>query len=708
MDENREKILKKIFLKIIVITFILVVILECRQVTLNHPAEGAGGILIGMPQKGSKPVQPSIIVSGTGSTITEGKARIASLKLSAEITNDLPVTISSDNSAVTIDGSASLVITLTRSDATIDHEFILAAEVDNNLVSETATITISAPGLTGVTFKVTATDKDTQNFSLGGAVTASEGGIPGFVAVSLTKIPIDNVTVSISSGNTSAITVSPATLTFTPANYATAQLVSATAIEDSNLLADTVTLSFNATGVPTSTYDITTIDNDTAGVLSFTPASGSVSVNPDPARIVIVFAQSMDTASVPTITFTNNATAIPVSIRSKVWSKTNLNNDTLTINLSWILFPEVTQLDWTIPKTSLVTADGFALVSDIVGTFTTTTRGVTYPVSDTGQTLCYNDTTTIPCGDATYPRQDADFTKPRSFTGPLEHGTYTGNYVTIDNVTGLVWKTCEESKSGSTCAGGTQNIYTWYNAVNTCSSLNLANSGAGYYGRTNWRLPTSIEWRTLWIYTGTNPALDATYFPQLAGGGQPEWSATTVLSQQDRAWVESESSGQSSMDSTTTKITTNKALRCVSDLNNLLAISYTQLDNTMVRDNVTNLIWQRCTAGQVYDSTCSGTRIGLNWKGALAYCANLNLGGRSWRLPSLAELRSLVNQSKTNPSIDSNIFPSTYASASLLYFSSTSKGDNNSYFWGVSFTDGAIGFTTKTGSSVIRCVTDGP
>ena len=56
---------------------------------------------------------------------------------------------------------------------------------------------------------------------------------------------------------------------------------------------------------------------------------------------------------------------------------------------------------------------------------------------------------------------------------------------------------------------------------------------------------------------------------------------------------------------------------------------------------------------------------------AIAACEKLNHASRSdWRLPSIQELQSLVDYSKSSPSIDHSFFPNT---ASSGYWSSSSN-----------------------------------
>ena len=93
--------------------------------------------------------------------------------------------------------------------------------------------------------------------------------------------------------------------------------------------------------------------------------------------------------------------------------------------------------------------------------------------------------------------------------------------------------------------------------------------------------------------------------------------------------------------------------------------TYTDNGDGTVKDNATNLVWQKCSAGQNNDAGCTGTASGIDWKSALAYCEGLTLGGRSdWRLPNLKELLALADRSRVNPAIDTVKFPNT---ASIFY-----------------------------------------
>jgi hypothetical protein len=112
------------------------------------------------------------------------------------------------------------------------------------------------------------------------------------------------------------------------------------------------------------------------------------------------------------------------------------------------------------------------------------------------------------------------------------------------------------------------------------------------------------------------------------------------------------------------------------------------------------------------DGTVSDTRTGLTWQRAVSgtyshaagvsYCAGLSLAGGGWRLPTRAEIESLVDFTKTNPTINSTAFPNTPAEH---YWTASSQVGLDGYAWLVPFFVPA-----NTGSHIVtdpyrvRCV----
>ena len=76
-----------------------------------------------------------------------------------------------------------------------------------------------------------------------------------------------------------------------------------------------------------------------------------------------------------------------------------------------------------------------------------------------------------------------------------------------------------------------------------------------------------------------------------------------------------------------------------------------------VFDRATGLLWQRCSVGQRYEAAtgrCQGKATLLRHAEARAHARSL---GDGWRLPSVAELRGLVDARCGVPTIDPRAFP---------------------------------------------------
>ncbi|PKL15592.1 MAG: hypothetical protein CVV49_20650 [Spirochaetae bacterium HGW-Spirochaetae-5] len=171
----------------------------------------------------------------------------------------------------------------------------------------------------------------------------------------------------------------------------------------------------------------------------------------------------------------------------------------------------------------------------------------------------------------------------------------------------------------------------------------------------------------------------------------------------------------------------------------------------MVRDNVTGLIWTRCslTDGDkpIYDFNCKGPRKKYYWTEALQACEKLDHEGRTdWRLPNIKELQSIIHYhhysvgyDKPGQVIDSvfpgtvsvadateisacrqkqietiadyypNSYPCTYAN--IHYWSSTVHKNDSRLAWFVDFYTGNTAFGWSTGLALwgprekyVRCV----
>jgi hypothetical protein len=122
-----------------------------------------------------------------------------------------------------------------------------------------------------------------------------------------------------------------------------------------------------------------------------------------------------------------------------------------------------------------------------------------------------------------------------------------------------------------------------------------------------------------------------------------------------------------------------------------------------VRDTYTGLVWQQGTSDAQ-----------MPWADAAAYCQKLALNGHVFRLPSLRELSTLVDESQVGPAIDRTMFPGTkYGSRSEnWYWASERAAGSTTAAWALNFDDGFTGANTATDTTAwnyfmavwVRCV----
>jgi hypothetical protein len=123
-------------------------------------------------------------------------------------------------------------------------------------------------------------------------------------------------------------------------------------------------------------------------------------------------------------------------------------------------------------------------------------------------------------------------------------------------------------------------------------------------------------------------------------------------------------------------------------------------DGLTVTDTITGLVWQRDGSGTRAGCTGAGT-LTCTWDEANAYCAGLVLGGVSgWRMPAAMELSTIVAFNRSNPSIDTAVFPSTPA----IPFWTSSPNAASDYPLYVHFKYGWSALMGRINWNRVRCV----
>ena len=114
-----------------------------------------------------------------------------------------------------------------------------------------------------------------------------------------------------------------------------------------------------------------------------------------------------------------------------------------------------------------------------------------------------------------------------------------------------------------------------------------------------------------------------------------------------------------------------------------------------VTDDIKGLMWQQ------EDDNAPRT-----WESAISYCESQSLANYTdWRMPTLKELRSIVEKSKFSPAIDSAFFPNTNSSA--YWTSKTAPAVIKTLKWNVDFFGGDDTYTDMSVFNYIRCVRGG-
>jgi len=346
-----------------------------------------------------------ITVSPTSLTTNEGGSNTFTIALNTQPTSDVTINITSTDltegtvnpSSVTFTNSnwSTKTITVTGVNDDVD-------DGDITYTVQTSTASSSDSNYGGVNPSdviVTNIDDDVAGITITpttGLTTTEAGGTATFTVV-LTSQPTANVTIGLTSSNTSEGTVSPSSLIFTTANWSTAQTVTVTGvndnIDDDNVAYTIVTAQATSTdskysAINPSDVSVTNTDDDVAGV-TVTPTSGlttteaggtasfTVKLNTQPTANVTIGLTSSNTAegtiSSSSITFTaaNWSTAQTVTV-------TGVNDNIDDDNVNYTIV--TAQASSTDSKYSAINPSDVSVTNtddDVAGVTVTPTSGLT-------------------------------------------------------------------------------------------------------------------------------------------------------------------------------------------------------------------------------------------------------------------------------------------------------------------------------------------
>ena len=195
-------------------------------------------------------------------TVLEGGNRTYTVVLNRQPTSDVVINVTKSGSDDLTATPASL--TFTTSNWNTPQTVTVRAAQDADAANDTASIThavVAAESadeydnvsIAGVA--VTVTDDETAGVTVSETtLTVAEGGSATYT-VALNAQPTSDVVINVTKSGSTDVTVSPATLTFTPANWSTAQTVTVAAAQDVDAVDDAAAISHavDAAAAPTST-----------------------------------------------------------------------------------------------------------------------------------------------------------------------------------------------------------------------------------------------------------------------------------------------------------------------------------------------------------------------------------------------------------------------------------------------------------------------
>lgn len=267
--------------------------------------------------------QPSadVTIGLSSSNIAEGSVSPSSLVFTQANWNVLQtVTITGQNDLVQDGNIAYTIITAPASSTDNNYKNLNPADVSViNLDDDVAGITVNP---------------------VSGLTTTEAGGTATFTIV-LTSQPTASVSIGLSSSNTSEGTVSPASVTFTTANWNTPRTITVTGVNDfmvdgnigyTIITAPATSTDPNYNGRNAADVSVTNIDNDVAGIL-VAPISG------------LITSEAGGTASFTIVLRSQPSATVTIPISSDDTSEGTVSPASVTF----------TSLNWNIPQTVTVT-----------------------------------------------------------------------------------------------------------------------------------------------------------------------------------------------------------------------------------------------------------------------------------------------------------------------------------------------------------------
>ncbi len=250
---------------------------------------------------------------------------------------------------------------------------------------------------------------------------------------------------------------------------------------------------------------------------------------------------------------------------------------------------------------------------------------------------------------------------------------------------------------------------TWTGALARVGEMNQE----GYGGHHDWRLPNRRELRSLISYGSRKPALPASHpFEDVFLGWY--WTSTTAAISMAHAWYVHLEGGRMffgkkdqfalvwPVRGTSVHLPRTGQTSCYDDAGNTIECMDSGQDGGLSRGEPWPVPRFSVRQAVVHDDLTGLTWLGdanvfehaMTWEEALEAVADLTMADRSWRLPTINELESLVDASTCSPALPEN---HPFTRPRQAYWSSTSSFFEPDWAHVLYLHKGAVGVGWKPG-----------
>lgn len=285
---------------------------------------------------------------------------------------------------------------------------------------------------------------------------------------------------------------------------------------------------------------------------------------------------------------------------------------------------------------------------------------LTYPIVGTNQSTFYQDK--APCRTTPKSSSDSYYGQDAQYASLAPAYRNNGDGTITDLNTGLMWS----SARGGKC--------TVMNCISGAKSFTLANYS-------DWRMPTIKELYSLIQYTGKSGATDAQCIPyidtkyfEIVFGDATGYRVIDGQDYSSNIYVGKVMQGQAAdfgtnfidgrikgygVSLTDTTNSNGKYVRYVRGPTNYGINDFVVNGDNTITDRATGLMWAQ------YDSG-----FGMNWKDALAWVQQKNaqkyLGYSDWRLPTIKQLQSIVDYTRSPDTTNSAAISPLFNCSSII------------------------------------------